>query len=94
MTKPLSTLISEACDVEEAAYNFAVASDVIPDGVPNVVVDDAISKAFKAGAAAVSKRLGPALMEATNSLELYPEEPVAKLSLIKIRAILEGGVDE
>ena len=90
MTKPLSTLISEACDVEEAAevWRFQNAIDLPPE----------IEDAFIAGAAHVAAKLGPALKEAIAMMEDLIENYKMRCghfesaeTLAKIRALLEGG---
>lgn len=92
--KPLSTLISEACDVEEAAKDNAskkYISQLRPGHAPQDYLS-VLDEAFKAGAAEVSKRLGPVLKLALETLEFYPT-PLVEKNLGKIRALLEGGAE-
>lgn len=84
--KPLNQLIDSACDVEEAANEYADIHHIQGQGLYGNIVED-----FKAGAAEVAKRLGPALENACETLHLMPNDGYAIRSLERIRAILEGG---
>jgi hypothetical protein len=94
--KPISQLISECCNVEDAAVDWTSSKN--PECDTAEYWFNCQCSAFKAGAAHVASKLGPALREAIAHLPEWVNEFPGDDTLVidnpvldKIRAILEGG---